>query len=112
MVPYSPYLSEMFHCHINVEVFSSVRGVKYITMYIHTGYDKTTMILSGLNDKIKQYIDSSYIGPEEVVWRLLENSMHEEVPNVVRLALDEPGMHLVNYKLKDTPNDIMERAKK
>jgi len=37
VVPHNPYLSEMFDCHINVEVCGGVGGVKYIHKYIYKG---------------------------------------------------------------------------
>lgn len=37
IVPYNPQLSMMFDCHINVEVCSSIRAVKYIYKYIYKG---------------------------------------------------------------------------
>ena len=33
IVPYNPFLSRAFKCHINVEFSSSVRSVKYICKY-------------------------------------------------------------------------------
>ena len=33
IVPYNPFLSKTFKCHINVEFSSSVRSVKYICKY-------------------------------------------------------------------------------
>ena len=39
MVPYSPYLSAKYGCHINVEVCASVESVKFIHKYIYKGHD-------------------------------------------------------------------------
>lgn len=38
-------------------------------------------------DEIKQYLDARYIGPTEAAWQLFGHPMHQEVPNVQRLAL-------------------------
>ena len=35
VVPYNPYLSKMFDCHINVKVCAGIRCVKYIHKYIY-----------------------------------------------------------------------------
>lgn len=37
IVPYSPYLSEYFNCHINFECPYSFASLKYIFKYIHKG---------------------------------------------------------------------------
>lgn len=39
VVPYSPYLLALFDCHMNVEICSTVRLVKYIYLYIYKGHD-------------------------------------------------------------------------
>jgi hypothetical protein len=38
-VPYNPYLSLLFNCHINVEVCTSVAAVKYLYKYAYKGHD-------------------------------------------------------------------------
>ena len=68
VVPYNPYLSRMFNCHINIEVCAGIRFVKYIRKYIYKGHDRTTMVLEGV-DEIQQYLDARYIGPVEAAWR-------------------------------------------
>ena len=99
IVPYNPYLSRKYNCHINVEVCASIRAVKYIHKYIYKGHDRTTIQFGREPDEIKRYVDARYIGAPEAAWRLFGHSMHEEILNVVRLALHLPGMHRVVYVL-------------
>src|SRR5439155_7405394 len=33
IVPYNPYLCQKYNCHINVEICSSIRSVKYLYKY-------------------------------------------------------------------------------
>jgi hypothetical protein len=40
VVPYNPYLSLFFNCHINVEVCTSVAAVKYLYKYVYKGHDR------------------------------------------------------------------------
>nr|KAJ0206579.1 hypothetical protein LSAT_V11C500239490 [Lactuca sativa] len=40
VAPYNPKLLMMFNCHINVEVCSSIKYVKYIFKYVYKGHDK------------------------------------------------------------------------
>ncbi|PIA30674.1 LOW QUALITY PROTEIN: hypothetical protein AQUCO_05400048v1 [Aquilegia coerulea] len=87
VVPYNPYLSEMFDCHINVKICASVRAVKYIHKYIYKGHDRTTMVVGAEDDEIQQYLDARYVGPTEAAWRLYGFRIHEELPCVTRLAL-------------------------
>jgi hypothetical protein len=40
VVPYNPYLSLLFNCHINVEVYTFVAAVKYLYKYVYKGHDR------------------------------------------------------------------------
>lgn len=40
VVPYNPYLLCMFDCHVNIEICSKIKAVKYIYKYICKGCDK------------------------------------------------------------------------
>jgi hypothetical protein len=43
VVPYNPYLSRKFNCHMNVEIPSSIAAVKYLYKYIYKGPDQACM---------------------------------------------------------------------
>lgn len=110
VVPYNPHLTRMFNCHINVEVCSSVQAVKYIHKYIYKGHDLTILVAGGAPDEILQYLNARYIGSPEGAWRLLGYRLHEEVPNVVRLAVHLPGKQRVVYDPEDTVEEIHDTA--
>ncbi|XP_021864128.1 uncharacterized protein [Spinacia oleracea] len=40
VIPYNPYLSSLFDCHLNVEVCSSIQAVKYLYKYVYKGHDR------------------------------------------------------------------------
>jgi hypothetical protein len=40
IVPYNPYLSTKYDCHLNVEVCSTIRAVKYLYKYVYKGHDR------------------------------------------------------------------------
>jgi hypothetical protein len=85
IVPYNPYLSAKFHCHINVESVATFRTVKYCFKYIHKGPDRATLEYE--HDEIKQYIDGRYIGAPEAIWRILHFDVHKQIPTVERLQV-------------------------
>ena len=78
IVPYNPWLSTKYDCHINVECLASFATLKYVNKYIHKGSDRTTLQVSGSrsrfptslwaepqryqvsnqNDEIQRHIDS------------------------------------------------------
>jgi len=47
IVPYNPWLSAKYNCHINVECLASFATLKYVNKYIHKGSDRTTLRVSG-----------------------------------------------------------------
>ena len=45
VVPYNPYLLMRYNCHINIEVCSSIKAVKYLFKYIYKGHDRASFIV-------------------------------------------------------------------
>ena len=46
VIPYNPWLSTKYDCHINVECLASFATLKYVNKYIHKGSDRTTLQVS------------------------------------------------------------------
>eukprot|EP00795_Rhopilema_esculentum_P007312 gene7312-13008_t len=88
VVPYNPHLLMKFNCHMNVEVCTSVKSVKYIFKYIHKGSDCAHVEIreNTINhDEILQYLNARYIGPHHAVFRILQYKFHDESHTVLRL---------------------------
>jgi hypothetical protein len=76
VVPYNPYLSGKYKCHINVEICASIEAIKYIHKYIYKGHDRTTIEISAAQngdnpaarDEVKEYVDSRYVSAVEACW--------------------------------------------
>uniref|UniRef100_A0A453GBK2 Helitron helicase-like domain-containing protein n=1 Tax=Aegilops tauschii subsp. strangulata TaxID=200361 RepID=A0A453GBK2_AEGTS len=98
VVPYNPYLLRMFNCHINVEVCSSIKAVKYI----YKGHDKASFSIDqpdahGNIDEIKRYVDARRVTPPEAMWRIFGFLLCANYPPVLQLALHLPNMHRVAF---------------
>lgn len=76
VVPYNPYLLQKFNCHMNVEVCTAVKSIKYIYKYVYKGYDSATVRLTrneetGNNDQVVNYdeinsfLNCRYVGSTE-----------------------------------------------
>ena len=87
VVPYNPYLSKRFKCHINVEVVTSLKSVKYLFKYVHKGHDRADLEMKFNNDEIKAHIDARYVGPAEACWRLFGFPLSGLSHHVERLAV-------------------------
>ncbi len=52
VVPHNPYLIKMFNAHINVEVFTDIRSVKYLFKYVYKGPDRVAVMIANPTNKI------------------------------------------------------------
>ena len=87
--PYNPGLLLKFRCHLNVEICSSIKAVKYLYKYTYKGHDRATLEFQ--HDEVNQFIDARYVGPPEGVWRLVFFPTHDKSHNVERLAVHLKG---------------------
>jgi hypothetical protein len=49
------------------------------------------------HNEIKAYLEGHYVFTSETSWHLFSFRMHDGTPSVTRLAVHEPGMHIVVY---------------
>ena len=83
VVPYSPRLLQLLNCHINVEVVSSIKAVKYLYKYIYKGHDAAAITIGDIQnessaidyDEIQTYTETRYVGPVEACWRILSKPL-------------------------------------
>ncbi|XP_013773989.1 uncharacterized protein LOC106458967 [Limulus polyphemus] len=97
LVPYNPYMSHQFNCHMNVELCMSVKAIRYVLKYVHWRCDKNVFALQNSEnqsrDEISEFKTARYVGANDPVWRILEFPMHNRYPPVVHLAV-----YLENYQ--------------
>jgi len=43
VILYNPYLSFKFDCHINIEICSSIKSIKYLYKYFYKGHDRASL---------------------------------------------------------------------
>lgn len=107
VVPYNPYLLAKFNCHINVEVCTSVRSVKYIYKYVYKGYDSATVEISANEnvenarveiDEIQNFLNGRYVGSTESLWRIYEIPMHFQSHTIYRLDIHLPNRQNVYFR--------------
>jgi hypothetical protein len=87
IVPYAPFLSAKYDCHINVECAVSLGSFKYAFKYIQKGGDVAGLSVEDWNDEIKRWIEGRYISAAEATWRIFHFPMFAQLPNVVRLQV-------------------------
>jgi len=107
------YLSLLFNCHINVEVYTSVAVVKYLYKYIYKGHDRAQVdvgpvdvvapdgvapVQPCMRDEIKIYQDDRYVLASEASHCLYGFDQHKEHSNVIRLAMHLKGRQTILFQ--------------
>lgn len=96
-----------------------MQAVKYLYKYVYKGHDKAIVELMEkfkdqpqrlnqiLNDEVKRYLYSRYVSDCEAFWRIFGYSLHEEFPNVYRLAVHlEDEQEIVWNEQRDTVSSL------
>ncbi|XP_052152036.1 uncharacterized protein LOC127770382 [Oryza glaberrima] len=112
VVPYNPYLLQMFNCHINVEVCSSIKAVKYLFKHNYKGHERESVPVNGVGkeddiDEIRQYRDARWVTPLEALWRIYGFDLSKVHPSVMQLQLHLPNMHMVKYRGKQDIQEVL-----
>ena len=116
VVPYNPYLSLKFNCHINVEVATTITAVKYLFKYVYKGHDRASICIvnhegSDEIDEISEYLDSRYVSAAESCWRIFSFRMHGHCPAVTRLQLHLPDMQMIRFNPQiESIDNIVQRG--
>ena len=90
VVPYNPFLSLRYNCHINIESCVSPQSTKYIYKYVHKGPDRqmmTTEVDGQPRDEIADYIDMRSVGSSEAAWLLFSFPITSRYPAVKALRV-------------------------
>ena len=85
VVPYNERLLRKFNCHVNVEICTSIKAVKYLYKYTYKGPDRACMEMK--IDEISEFMDARYVTAPEAYWRIFEFPMHAKSHAVERLPL-------------------------
>ncbi|XP_077222666.1 uncharacterized protein LOC143856351 [Tasmannia lanceolata] len=102
VVPYNPYLLKRYNCHINVEICSSIKAVKYLYKYIYKGHDKVAMQIveneaEAVVDEIHSFQNARWVSPPEAIWRIYAFDLYKIHPSVINLQLHLPNEQLITY---------------
>ncbi|XP_034945195.1 uncharacterized protein [Chelonus insularis] len=88
VVPYNRILSKRFNSHINVEIISSIKSVKYLYKYVYKGHDKALITING---NVSNSDNNAIFRPAEAVWRILSKPLQEKSHSIIRLPIHLPN---------------------
>ncbi|KAI5402370.1 hypothetical protein KIW84_050113 [Lathyrus oleraceus] len=99
VVPYNPWLLLKYDCHINVEICSSIKSIKYLYKYVYKGPDRVAMEVhkGSYMDEVQQYVDARWICAPEALWKMFRFTLYRLYPSVERLQIHLPNRHQVRF---------------
>ncbi len=133
VVPYNPYLTMRYECHMNVEVCSSIMAVKYLYKYVYNGHDHALAVVQpevgalpvaapqavtggadgnnvpAARDEVQNYLDGRYVSVREACHRLFAFDLHDMHPNVYHLAVHLPNEQTTYFPEGTTVGEAMMR---
>src|SRR6266540_6473208 len=109
IVPYNPYLCQKYDCHINVEICSSIRSVKYLYKYVYKGHDHVIVFIRDEQDEITNYLNARYVSAIESYWRMFNFKMQKRSHKVERLPVHEENKQKVIFRLTDTVEELLKK---
>lgn len=112
VIPYNPYLLATFDCHINVEICSTIKAVKYLYKYVYKGHDKVSFKVASStnetkNDEIESYQSARWISPTEAAWRLFAFDLYSMTPSVVPLSVHTRDMQSIQFSTDEVLEDVL-----
>jgi hypothetical protein len=87
VVPYSPFLTLRYRCHLNVECAAHINTFKYLYKYVLKPPDHAAVAI----DEIGSFLDGRMLSASEAVFRILGLRLHCEWPPVMCLDIHLPN---------------------
>ena len=111
VVPYNPYLLAKFDCHINLEICSTVKLVKYLYKYVYKGHDRVAFTVGsetaqGVRDEISDFQTGRWIAPPEACWRIYSFPLNELSLPVLALQLHLPNYQYTSFRPTDSIDQV------
>ncbi|GMF54544.1 unnamed protein product [Phytophthora fragariaefolia] len=121
VVPYNPYLSQKYNCHINVEVCTTLTAVQYLYKYVYKGSDKAVITIETVRGESRQartepneilrYLNARYVSPIEACMRLLGYVIQGKTHSIVQLTIHLKNAQVVTFRSSDNPDRVLTRGR-
>ena len=115
IVPYSPFLSLRFNCHVNMEICFSPTASKYLFKYITKGEDRAMVRAEVeaeelVKDEIKDFIDLRSVGSSEASWHILNFNISQNKPAVYALRVHLEDQQQVVFDM-GSEEEVLEKQR-
>jgi hypothetical protein len=98
VVAYNSWLLFKYKTHINVEICSTVKSIKYMYKYIFKDVDRVVFSIANTYNKITKFLQGRYVSAPEACWRLFQFNLHSSKPNIIRLQVHIPDEQNVAFR--------------
>ncbi|KAE9270476.1 hypothetical protein PF008_g30609 [Phytophthora fragariae] len=121
VVPYNPYLSQKYNCHINVEVCTAITAIKYMYKYVYKWSDRAVITIEAVRDptnppdepnEILRFLKARYISPVEACMRLSAFEIQDTTHSIVRLTVHLEGGQMIVFEPTDDLAVVAERGRR
>lgn len=120
VVPYNRDLLVKYQCHMNVEICSHARSLKYLFKYCLKGHDRATVEIRGRKfdrtvsadnpvDEIQAFFDGRYICGAEAAFRIFGFDIHHRSISVERLSFHLPGKKNCTFRSNESLKKVVRR---
>ena len=111
IVPYSPFLSIKFDCHINIELCVSATSAKYLYKYAYKGVDRAMVRAevgdeTNVKDEIRDFEDLRSVGSSEAAWQILNFNITKKCPAVYALRCHLEDENHVVFDMESAETSI------
>ena len=106
VVPTNMKLLKALRCHVNVEVYQALLGVKYLFKYLQKGESRDTIQIRydlagepgiAVSDEVRHFQSHRYLSCYEADWRIRASPVTECSHAVVRLPVHLPSEQMVYF---------------
>jgi hypothetical protein len=115
VVPYNPALLLKYEAHINLELASTRRVVKYLFKYLMKGgslQNVTVTPLGKQEDEIEHYVTKRMVGASDACWRLLDFPVSRSEPTVECLPVHLEGKQPVIIRPGEPADETVSASSK
>ncbi|XP_054266859.1 uncharacterized protein LOC128989030 [Macrosteles quadrilineatus] len=109
VVPYNSALLLKYESHINLELASTRKVMKYLFKYLMKGGSLQNVTVTPLrkqDDEVKHYVTKRMVGASDACWRLLDFPISKSEPTVECLPVHLEGKQCVTFR----PDSLAEAA--
>ncbi|KAI5406569.1 uncharacterized protein LOC127079922 [Lathyrus oleraceus] len=94
-----PEYMRRFDESVSLEIYSSIKSIKYLYKYVYNGPDRVAMEIhkGSYMDEVQQYVDARWICAPEALWKIFRFTLYRLYPSVERLQIHLPNRHQVRF---------------